>query len=57
VQVNGKVRSEFSAATDMSEEEAVKRAQELPEVRKWTEGKEVKKVIYVKGKLVNIVVI
>ncbi|MCC2630506.1 MAG: leucine--tRNA ligase [Candidatus Paceibacter sp.] len=56
VQVNGKVRGEFQATPDIAEEEATKRAQELPEVKKWVEGKQIKKIIFVKGKLVNIVV-
>jgi leucyl-tRNA synthetase len=29
----------------------------MPVVKKWIEGKTVKKVIYVKGKLINIVVV
>ncbi len=56
IQVNGKLRSKFSAATDTPEEIIKKRALEDPRVMKFTEGKTVKKVIYVKDKLVNIVV-
>jgi leucyl-tRNA synthetase len=56
VQVNGKVRGEFKAESTISDILAQDKAQNLPEIKKWTEGKEVKKVIYVKGKLVNIVV-
>lgn len=56
VQVNSKVRDTISAAADISEAEAKKTALNSEKVKKWTEGKEVVKVIFVKGKLVNIVV-
>lgn len=56
VQVNGKLRATFEADADISEEEAKKTAQELPNVRKWTGGSEVVKVIYVPKRLVSIVV-
>ncbi len=56
VQVNGKVRGKFSATPGVAEEEAVKIAMELPEVKKWLGDKKVEKSVYVPGKLVNIVV-
>jgi len=56
IQVNGKLRSKFSVATDTPEEIIKQQALEEPRVQKFTEGKPVKKVIYVKDKLVNIVV-
>ena len=56
IQVNGKLRSKFSVATDTREETIKQRALEDPRVIKFIEGKAVKKVIYVKDKLVNIVV-
>jgi leucyl-tRNA synthetase len=43
-------------ATDTPEEIIKQQALEEPRVQKFTEGKPVKKVIYVKDKLVNIVV-
>lgn len=56
VQVNGKVRAEF-VPTNQDEDNLIsKEAQSLPAVAKWIEGKVVKKVIVVKGKLVSIVV-
>jgi len=55
-QVNGKVRDEFQVAVDISEEEIKKLVLDSDKVQKWLEGKEPKKVIYVKGKLVSIVV-
>jgi leucyl-tRNA synthetase len=56
VQVNGKVRGEFKAWQGISEAEARDKAVSMPEIKKWTEGKEIVKVIFVPGKLVNIVV-
>jgi leucyl-tRNA synthetase len=54
--VNGKVRETITVSADISEEEAKKVALGNEKVQKWMEGKEPKKVIYVKGKLVSIVV-
>jgi leucyl-tRNA synthetase len=56
VQVNGKVRDKFTASADAAKEELEKTALALPGVLKWTEGREVVKVITVPGKLVNVVI-
>ena len=56
VQVNGKIRERFMAKVDSPEAELEATARALPKVREWTEGKEIAKVIVVKGRLVNIVV-
>jgi leucyl-tRNA synthetase len=53
-QVNGKVRAKVVVDSDISEEDAKVKA--LEAVTKWLEGKEPKQIIYVKGKLVSIVV-
>ncbi|MDP2641427.1 MAG: leucine--tRNA ligase [Candidatus Yanofskybacteria bacterium] len=55
IQVNGKVRDVLEVSPETSEEEARNLALASEKVRKWTEGKEVKQVIVVPGKLVNIV--
>lgn len=55
VQVNGKVRASLVVPRDMSDKELEERALKLPEIQKWTAGKETKKVIVVPGKVVNIV--
>lgn len=55
VQVNGKIRAEFEAATDASDADLQAAALALPEVKKWTDGKTIAKVIVVKGKLVSVV--
>lgn len=56
LQINSKVRDTIEVDAEISEDEAKKIALESEKVKKWTEGKEVLKVIYVKGKLVNIVI-
>ncbi len=56
VQINGKLRDQIKVMADISETDAKKLALESEKVKKWIEGKEIKKVIFVKGRLVNIVV-
>ncbi|MCR4279446.1 MAG: leucine--tRNA ligase [Candidatus Zambryskibacteria bacterium] len=55
VQVDGKVRGSFEADKSMSESEVLEKALKLSEIQKWIVGKEVKKHIYVPGKVLNIV--
>ncbi len=54
--INGKKRAEASFATDASKDEIEKIALAMEEVQKWTDGKTVRKVIIVPGRMVNIVV-
>ncbi len=56
VQVNGKVRAEFTISRTISKEEVEKQALAHSDIEKWITGKEIVKVIYVPGKLVNIVI-
>lgn len=56
IQVNGKVRDKIQCARDISKEDAEKLALESEKIKGYTEEKEVLKVIYVPGKLVNVVV-
>ena len=56
VQINGKVRASVEVSSDISEEEAIAKAKEQENVRKYLEGKTVKKEVYVAGKLVSLVV-
>lgn len=56
VQVNGKVRSRISVAADIANDEAIALAKNESKVATEIEGKTVVKELYVKGRLVNIVV-
>ena len=55
VQVNGKVRAKMTIAADASKESIEASAKEQPNVQQFIEGKTIRKVIVVPGKLVNIV--
>lgn len=55
VQVNSKVRDTLKVKAEISDEEAKALALSSEKVKKWLEGKIIKQVIVVKGKLVNIV--
>jgi len=56
IAINGKTRSEMNIALDLNAEavEAMVLADEL--VQKWLDGKAPKKFIFVKNKMINIVV-
>lgn len=56
VQVNGKVRGKIIVNADSSEDEIKNKAFNDEKVKKYIENGEIKKVILVKGKLLNIVV-
>jgi leucyl-tRNA synthetase len=56
VQVNGKLRGEITIAVDEDEESIKKKALSNDNVVKFTEGKEIVKVIVIKGRIVNIVI-
>jgi leucyl-tRNA synthetase len=56
VQVNGKVRSRIDASKDATGKELEKLALDDEKIRELVEGKDIRKVIVVPGRLVNIVV-
>ena len=56
VQVNGKIKARINVATDISNEDAIAAAKKVDAVKEIIDGKQVVKELYVKGKLVNIVV-
>lgn len=56
VQVNGKLRARVEVASDADRDSIEQAAREHDNVQKFTDGKTVRKVIVVPGKLVNIVV-
>ena len=55
VQVNGKLRGKFTIEVGSDEDTLKQKAMELPAVNAQLEGKTIRKVIVVKGKVVNIV--
>ena len=56
VQINGKVRGKIEADNDVSEKEAKKLALKDENIIKWFEQKPIKKVVFVKNKLINFVI-
>lgn len=56
VQVNGKLRGTVELAADAGKEEAERLALNEPSVKRHLEGKNIRKVIVIPGKLVNVVV-
>ena len=56
VQVNGKVRDRLTVPASITEAEAKKRALESERVKGFTNGKELANVVYVPGRLLNLVV-
>ena len=56
IQVNGKLRSRITVDATLSEEEIKEKALSDGQISPWLKDKEVRKVIYVPGRLINIVV-
>lgn len=56
VSVNGKVRANIDIALDADESYAKKIVLENETIRKWTEDKPLKKFVFVKGRIINIVI-
>jgi leucyl-tRNA synthetase len=56
VSINGKVRTNLSLALDLDQQQVEAIILQNETVQKWLEGKAPKKVIYVKNKMINVVV-
>lgn len=56
VSVNGKLRTTINISLDAGEEEVRQIALSNETVQKWVEGQQIKKVIFVKGKMINVVI-
>ncbi len=56
IQVNGKVRDKVNINNDMSEDQIKELTLKRPNILKWTQDKEIRKIIIVKGKIMNVVV-
>ena len=56
VAINGRTRTEINLSLDINQEQVEELVLKDPIVVKWLEGKSPKKVIYVKNKMINIVI-
>ena len=57
VSVNGKLRDTIEVDKEISDDELKEKCFALENIKRQIEGKEIKKIIIVKGKIVNIVAI
>ena len=55
VQINGKLRDKLRVPTNANEEELKSAALALPKIQRHLAGKEVRKIVIVPNKIVNIV--
>ena len=55
IQINGKKRSLISTENDIEEKDLIKIVMELKELRKYTESKDIIKTIFIKNKLINLI--
>ncbi|MDO9230909.1 MAG: leucine--tRNA ligase [bacterium] len=55
IQINGKVRDKIIVSADISEDEAKTIVLEREKVKSYILGREIRKIIFVKGRLINIV--
>ena len=56
VSINGKVRTNINLSLDLQQADVEKIISENEIIQKWLEGKAPKKVIYVKNKMINVVI-
>jgi leucyl-tRNA synthetase len=56
IQINSRIRDRMDVSSDISKEEAERLTFQRANVIKWIQGKEVKKVIFIPGRLINIVI-
>jgi len=56
VSINGKVRTTMNISLDAGQHEVESLVLENEVIRKWVEEKPVKKIIYVKNRMINIVI-
>lgn len=56
IQVNGKVRAEITIAKNAVEQDVKNMTLQIPEIVKWIDGKEIRKFIYIPGKIISIVI-
>jgi leucyl-tRNA synthetase len=56
VAINGKTRAELTLALDATQQQVEELVLQDATVQKWLEGKQPKKIIYVKNKMINVVI-
>ena len=56
IAINGKTRTELTLALDITQQQVEEIVLKDAVVTKWLEGKQPKKIIYVKNKMINVVI-
>ena len=56
IQINGKKRNTITIKDEINEENLMNKIKEMKLVEKYITSKEVQKIIYIKNKLINIIV-
>ncbi|MFZ9331242.1 MAG: leucine--tRNA ligase [Chitinophagaceae bacterium] len=56
IAINGKTRTTMMLALDITQDQIEQMVLQEPVVQKWLEGKQPKKIIYVKNKMINVVI-
>jgi len=56
VSINGKTRTKIELPLDLSQDQVEEKVLQDDVVQKWTKGEQPKKVIYVPGRIINLVV-
>jgi leucyl-tRNA synthetase len=56
VEINGKIRDKFEAAPEIGEEAIKSGALALPRIQQLLAGRTIRKIVVIKGKMINIVV-
>ena len=56
IQINGKVRDKINVEINISDDEIKEKTLVRPNVKKWIDDKTIRKIIIVKGRIINIVV-
>lgn len=56
VSINGKKRYEWIVSKSMNQTELQEQVLQLDEIKKWLEGQEIKKIIIVPNRMINIVI-
>ena len=56
IQINGKVRDKIEIKKGILDKEAEEKALRSPKIGRWIAGKKIKRIIFVKDKLINFVI-
>ncbi len=56
IAINGKTRTTMKLALDITQDQIEQMVLQEPVVQKWLEGKQPKKIVYVKNKMINVVI-